>query len=309
MPGGSATGASRHRLGIAWQRGAPISDPACFQTIPPDRPGRRPALRGLCQPVPFGNPFGILCAAIHPNPHAPRGFPGAGVAQIFNLLYRGFATRGTAAEAGALERPNALPIADRRHSRVQLCATWVAASLRCALLALVAGWLAGTSAARAQEPRASEYQLKAAFLINFPKYADWPAESFAETNTPVVITVLGETKLTGEIEKAIAGRTVNGREIVLKHLPSGADAGSCHLLFVPAAELQRSPNLLAQLKATGILTVGESDDFLERGGIINLARRDQKIALEVNLTAAEKARIKISSKLLGVATVVKGRPK
>jgi hypothetical protein len=163
--------------------------------------------------------------------------------------------------------------------------------------------------ARAQETAPSEDQVKAAFLINFPKYADWPAEAFAETNSPVVLAVDNESKVAGELQKVIAGRRVNGRRIVLKRLAAGEESGACHIRFVSAAEQRRSPNLLAKLKDTNILTVGESDDFLERGGIINLARRDQRIALEVNLAAAEKAGIKISSKLLGVARVVKGEAK
>jgi hypothetical protein len=160
---------------------------------------------------------------------------------------------------------------------------------------------------RVSAAETSEEQVKAAFLINFPKYADWPAETFATSNSPIVIAVLGETKVSDEIQKAIAGRTINGREIILKHLASGDEPCVCQILFICAAEERHSPDLLARFKDTSTLTVGESDDFLENGGIINLARRDRKIALEVNLTAASNARIKISSKLLSVANVVKGK--
>jgi YfiR/HmsC-like len=172
---------------------------------------------------------------------------------------------------------------------------------------MAVGWIAATSASIAEEPQASEYQVKASILINLPKYVDWPPEAFARTNSPIVIAVLGETKVTGEIQKVMAGRTVNGREIVLKRLASGEESDVCHILFVPEVEQQRSPNVLARVRESGVLTVGESDDFLEHGGTINLARRAGKIALEVNLLAAEKARIKIGSKLLGVASVVKGK--
>lgn len=177
------------------------------------------------------------------------------------------------------------------------------------LLVLAAVWFAQTGICLAEEPPPSENQVKAAFLINFPKYVDWPAEAFAETNNPVVIAVLGETKVTREIQKVIPGRTVNNREIVLKRLASGEDSSGCHILFISAIEQQRFPNLLPQLRNTSVLTVGESEDFLERGGVINLACRAQKIALEVNLTAAGQARLKISSKLLSVASVVKGKTK
>jgi len=153
----------------------------------------------------------------------------------------------------------------------------------------------------------SEYQVKAAFLVNFPKYAEWPPEAFAETNSPIVITVLAETNVAEEVQKAIRGRAVNGREIVLQRLASGAEPGVCHILFISAAEQRHSPALLAKLKNASILTVGESEDFLRSGGIINLARQDQKIALQVNLKAAGRARIKISSKLLTVAKLVEGK--
>jgi hypothetical protein len=177
------------------------------------------------------------------------------------------------------------------------------------LLALAVGWIAGASPACAQAPLPAEYQVKAAFLINFAKYADWPAEAFAGASSPIVIAVLGETRVTEEVQKVIAGRTANGRKIVLKRLASGEETGVCHILFISVVEQQHSPGLLARLREAGVLTVGESDDFLERGGIINLARREQKVALEVNLTAAGQARIKLSSKLLSVAETVKGKAK
>ena len=175
----------------------------------------------------------------------------------------------------------------------------------CGSLLVAVGWLAGTSVSIVEEPQASEYQVKAAFLINFPKYVDWPAEALARTNSPIVIAVLGETKVTGEIQKVIAGRTIIGREIVLKRLASGEESEGCHILFFPGAEQQRSPNLLDRVRGRGVLTVGESNDFFERGGLINLARREGKIALEVNLPAADQARIKVGSKLLGVVSVVR----
>jgi hypothetical protein len=170
---------------------------------------------------------------------------------------------------------------------------------------MAVGWIGGTPVSVAEEPLASEYQVKAAFLINFPKYVDWTAAAFAETNSPIVIAVLGETPVTDELQKAAAGRTVNGRNIILKHLTYGEEYGICHILFISAAEERHSPEVLAKLKDASVLTVGESDGFLESGGIINLARRDQKIGLEVNLIAANKARIKVSSKLLNVASAVK----
>jgi hypothetical protein len=183
-----------------------------------------------------------------------------------------------------------------------------AGAVICALLAIAWGCLGGTSATCAAESL-SESEVKAAFLINFPKYVDWPATAFATTNSPIVIAVLGKTEVTDELQKNIAGRIVNGHKLVLKRLAAGDEAGECHILFISATEQQVAPDLLVKLKDRSVLTVGESNDFLDFGGVINLARREQKIALEVNLTAAAQARIKISSKLLSVASVVKGKAK
>jgi hypothetical protein len=181
-------------------------------------------------------------------------------------------------------------------------------AILCALLVLAAGWIAGTPVSRAQEPVYAESQAKAAYLINFAKYVDWPAEAFAEADSPIVIAVLGDAKVAEETRKTIAGRMVNGRAMVVRQLAAGEEPGQCHILFISAAEQQRSPSLLAKAK-DGVLTVGETGDFLERGGIINLARRGQNLALEINVAAAAKARLTISSKLLAVARVVKGKAK
>jgi len=163
------------------------------------------------------------------------------------------------------------------------------------------------SPAVADEPMASEYQVKAAFLVNFPKYVEWPEGAFVKNDSPIVIGVLGETKVADELQKIIADRTVNGRKFILKRLDTVEESNVCLILFISAEKQYHSPDLLLKLKNLSVLTVGESDDFLESGGIINLARRERKIALEVNLDAAANARIKISSKLLNVAGVVKGK--
>jgi hypothetical protein len=175
------------------------------------------------------------------------------------------------------------------------------------VLALGWGWFVAAQHSSAQESEASEYAVKAAFIVSFPKYVDWPAEEFTDANSPIIIGVLGETKVTRDLQRVIAGRVVNGRELILKRLAPGEEETAIfNILFVPAEEQRRALNFLAKHKR-GALTIGESDDFLESGGIICLRRRNQKISLEVNLASAGSAGIRLSSKLLGVASAVKGR--
>lgn len=160
----------------------------------------------------------------------------------------------------------------------------------------------------ADAPEVSEEQVKSAFLINFPKYVDWPPNAFAETNSPIVVAVFGETGLDQDLQKMIKGKTIMGRPLVFKRVTATEEFTSgCHVLFIDAATVQRTPDILSKLTGVSVLTVGESDGFLDSGGVIRLARRDRKVRLEVNLAAAGRAHLKISSKLLSVADVVMGK--
>lgn len=173
-------------------------------------------------------------------------------------------------------------------------------------LTLLLALLVGARGAFAQDAP-PEPQVKAAFLVNFPKYVDWPAETFVETNSPIIVATLGETDLGDHLRQMIPGRTVNGRPLVFKVITENDPGRDFHILFIPDSARRRQTAMLEKLKGSPVLTVGETDDFLARGGVVNLARRDQKVRLEVNLAAARQAALKISSKLLSVADVVKGK--
>jgi hypothetical protein len=184
-----------------------------------------------------------------------------------------------------------------------ICSAGRGGPLRLALmLALLAGARGGFAENALPEP-----QVKAAFLVNFPKYVDWPVDAFAQTNSPIIVATLGETDLGDHLRKMIQGRTVNGRPLHFKVIAENDPGRDFHILFIPDSARRRLPAVLEKLKDSPVLTVGETDDFLARGGVINLTRRDQKVRLEVNLPAARQAGLKISSKLLSVADVVKGK--
>jgi hypothetical protein len=168
---------------------------------------------------------------------------------------------------------------------------------------------AGIFHAGAEEAMPTEFQVKAAFLINFPKYVDWPANAFAETNSPIIVAIWGDENVANEAQNMIGtGRIISGHPVVLKRIAREEEINrDCHILFIGASERLRLPSILEKIRGEKILTVGESDDFLEQNGIINLARQGRKIRLQVNLTAAGNAQLKISSRLLVAADVVKGK--
>ncbi len=160
----------------------------------------------------------------------------------------------------------------------------------------------------AQPAALTEYQVKALFLLNFTKYIDWPAEAFAETNSPITIGVIGENHFGDDLAKAVEGKCVNGRKIVILPLESDKDFCKCHILFISASEKKRVSDIVARIKSRPILTVGETDQFTRQGGIINFTKKEGKVRLEIDLSAAQSAKIQISSRLLSVADVVRGKP-
>jgi hypothetical protein len=183
-----------------------------------------------------------------------------------------------------------------------------AGSVVCLLVAGVSLTI-GTSVTFAAEDAPLDFQVKAAFLVNFPKYVDWPSAVLAETNTPITVAIFGDDNVAGEFDNMIqGGRTVSGRPVRLKRITKEDQIGAdCQIVFIASSERQRVPAILEKVKGTGILTVGENEDFLQQGGIVNLVHRDRKIRLQINLDAAREAHLKISTRLLVAADMVKGK--
>lgn len=172
-------------------------------------------------------------------------------------------------------------------------------------MAFLPGLLLTRTGRGADTPGPSEHEVKAAMLFNLPKYVEWPAASFPKTNSPILLGILGPDNFGDDFKRMIEEKIVNGRKLLLKPMAWGEDVKNVHLLFVSASETRRLPEILAKLKDANVLTVGETDSFIQLGGMINLARKNNRIRLEVNPEAAERAHLKISSKLLGVSDIIK----
>lgn len=181
------------------------------------------------------------------------------------------------------------------------------------LPARVIGWLllavlaiAPPLPAIAAEPVAfTEHQIKAAFLFNFTQFVEWPSNTFTNAEAPLVIGILGDDPLGPALEQAVEGETVNKRPIAIRRSRHLSELkGNCHVLFICRSEKARLPQLLAELRGQPVLTVAEINQFALQGGIIGFVIRDNKVRFEINLATAERAGLKVSSKLskLAVAT-------
>lgn len=179
---------------------------------------------------------------------------------------------------------------------MRLCATFIVASI----LALPP--TADVSLAGNEQP--TEYQLKAAYIYHFAQFVDWPAEAFPATNSPLIIGILGDNPFGDDLNHVIQGKVLNGHAFSVKEFRSATEiTNNCHILFI-SSSVRRLPEVFASLKGTSILTVGESDRFTEMGGMINFVVEGSKIRFQINETTVEKAGLKISFKLLSLASQV-----
>lgn len=156
--------------------------------------------------------------------------------------------------------------------------------------------------ARAQVSK--EYQIKAAFLYNFAKFVEWPTESFATTNSPLVIGVFGKNPFGTELQKVVANRKINGRDIVVSRIETPAEARNVQLLFFSANEGVRAGQIMADLPSTALLTIGETEQFSQHGGMIVFLLEGDKVRFDINAGAAEQAGLKISAQLQKLAKTV-----
>ena len=150
-----------------------------------------------------------------------------------------------------------------------------------------------------------EYQAKAAFLFNFAKFVEWPAGAVGTENDPIRICVLGPSPFGSSLENLLRGKDIAGRPLLAVKAADLREASSCQILFVAASECKRFKPMAAELSAANVLTVGESESFLSLGGIVNFKVEDGRIRFDIRLAAADQAKLRISSKLLSLARIVK----
>lgn len=177
-----------------------------------------------------------------------------------------------------------------------------ALTLCLALLVAPAGRLQANSSSE-------EYSVKAAFLFHFAQFVDWPPETFKDAGSALTYCTVGEDVFHGGLEASLGGKTIGSHPLSVKHFKQAREIEGCQILFFGAAEKKSIPEALSILKGNAVLTVGESEHFVQVGGVIGFLLEDNKVRFEINLDAAEKAKLKISSRLLTLAKTVIGGTK
>lgn len=203
--------------------------------------------------------------------------------------------------------PQYLPICYHRTTKYGGCRVAGGFHISCSLRTLLAMLLvvcvtAHVSAIFAQGETLTEYHIKAAFLYNIAKFVQWPPGELGDTASPFNLCVVGIEPFIS-MRETLTGKRIQGHEVVVRRVEQIDTAGNCQMLFVSATENATSDALLTEMNHP-VLTVGETPDFIKRGGIINLKTINNKIRFEIERFAGERNGFKFSAQLLKLAILV-----
>jgi hypothetical protein len=171
--------------------------------------------------------------------------------------------------------------------------TTVAAAVACLILLGCRAWAANPT----------EDEVKAAYLYNFAKFIEWPAQDFASAGAPIRVCVLNDGELQRELERIVRDKQAAGRNLMVSAVETAEEARACQMVYIGHA--QRSPGQLTQaLRGRRVVTVGDSGGFVQGGGTIEFVLEENRVRFEINHRAATQAGLRISSRLLAVARLV-----
>jgi len=173
------------------------------------------------------------------------------------------------------------------------------------LAALLGVLTAGPAGARPDSTSTSplEYQVKAAFLYRLTQFAEWSPEP--DGDGPFVFGVVGSAPLERALRTAVVGKTRNGRRCVVRSVSGPRDLHGCRVLFVGASQARHLREWIEALGGTPVLVVGESDGFAAAGGAVGFFTDAGRLRFEINPGAASRAHVRLSSRLLDLAVIVR----
>ena len=154
---------------------------------------------------------------------------------------------------------------------------------------------------QAEPVKAGEYQVKAAFLLNFANFVQWPQGALGDDT--LIVGILGQDPF-GNYTDFLQGKTVKGRRVVVKRYDDPEEAREAAILFISDSEQRFLPDLLKILKGHPVLTIADHPGFCRSGVMINMHLLQKRVRFNINLTAAHRAGLEISSQLLKLAQEV-----
>jgi hypothetical protein len=143
--------------------------------------------------------------------------------------------------------------------------------------------------------------LRAAFLYNFAKFTEWPNESA----TPLTLCVLDNSAVEDALIDLVSASPINGRSVTIERGGSSARLRACNLLYVGDTNTTRIAAILDELQGAPVLTVSDGAEFIHHGGIVGLFVEEGRMRFAINPDAAQRAGLRLSSRLLQLAKILK----
>lgn len=146
-----------------------------------------------------------------------------------------------------------------------------------------------------------EYQLKAMYLRKIPSFVEWPPSAANTSKAAFQMCTLGDYPFGSRLAQEVGGVSVSGRMIELRWVHKEQELNGCEVIFFSRSEAKRYEKILDGLKEKSVLTVGETEGFLEAGGMVEFRFENNRLQMEVNLVAVRKASLKVDARLLALA--------
>jgi hypothetical protein len=150
----------------------------------------------------------------------------------------------------------------------------------------------------------SEDQVKAAYLYNFAKFVEWPTKDYLDSHSAIRLCVLADAGFEAELKKIVLGKTIASRPVMVMQPRRVEESRDCHILFIGSSQGKEAEKMIAALHDASVLTVGETNDFVQKGGMITFILQDDRVQFQVNHKVATRAGVHISARLLSVARLV-----
>ena len=173
---------------------------------------------------------------------------------------------------------------------------------------IVAGVLYGPPQLKAQDPKPTEYQVKAVYLFNFARFVAWPGRIAAAGREPFNVCVLGQDPFGPSLDATVSGETIDGVHVAVKRISQPPEAMSCRVLFISSSEDGHLKEILTALDKRSVVTVSDIPWFARSGGMIQFLLEGNRVRFEVNVAALDHAGLSLSSEVLKLAINVRKTP-
>ena len=174
-----------------------------------------------------------------------------------------------------------------------------------AIAALTCALALATVDIHAQPGKATEAQIKVAYLFSFGKFVEWPPNAAVQGTSGFPICVLGRDPFGATLDEVLTNASVGGQPVIARRISENDQIAGCRIVYIGSSEAAELETILAAIARAPVLTVSEIPDFTDRGGMIRFVADTKRVRFEINLPPAQQAGLVVRSDLLRVAAAVR----